>query len=76
MTGSQEEIWEERRRPRSGFGKLLKWGFILFNLSMLVEIAVMFSRVDQGRGQYRDNGFAQLGISAVANARLNELFVI
>ncbi|MBL8844791.1 MAG: hypothetical protein JNN24_03375 [Hyphomicrobium zavarzinii] len=76
MTSPTEEIWEERRGPRSGFGKLLKWGFILFNLWMLVEIAVLFSRVDQVRGQYRDNGFAQLGINAVANTRLNEIFVI
>jgi hypothetical protein len=73
---TQEEIWEERRRPRSGFGKLLKWGFILFNLWMLAELAMLFSRVEHVRGQYRDNGFAQLGINAVANTRLNEIFVI
>jgi hypothetical protein len=73
---SGAEIWEERRAPRSGFGKLVKWSFILFNLWMLAEVVLLSAHVDRVRGQYRDNGFAQLGISAASNVRMNELFVI
>lgn len=70
------EVWEEQRGKRSALGKLIKWSFVLFNLWMVAEVVMMVGRVEQVRSQYRGNGFAQLGIAAVSNARLNELFVI
>lgn len=77
--GSSEagvEVWEEQRLPRSLWGRLVLVAFVLFNAWMAVELLWLLAKLGEVRGQFRDSGFAQLGISLVANARLNEIFML
>lgn len=76
VDGSGVEIWEERRLPRSVFGRLVMLAFLAFNGWMLFELAALATKLNEVRGAYRDSGFAQLGISLVANARINEIFAV
>jgi hypothetical protein len=72
---SDFEIWEEHRDGRSIFGALAKLLFVVFNLWMLIELAWFIAKVEQIRGQYADNGFAQIGINLAASGRFQELLV-
>lgn len=70
------EIWEEHRLPRSIFGQLVVLAFVVFNGLMIFDLVNYFATLDSIRSQYRDNGFAQLGINMVANSKLNEIVMV
>lgn len=71
---SAEEVWHERRLPRSGFGKVAKWTFVLFNVWMVVEVARVLSVIGDARRSVT-SGFGQAVVGVAGQNVLMEWLV-
>jgi hypothetical protein len=71
-----EEIWRERRLPRSGFGQLAKWLFVGFNLWVVFEVVRLIVIMDGLKADAGGQGMKILGINLVQQNKLIEWFAI
>lgn len=69
------EFWEQRREPRSFFGNIVKWSFVLFNGLMAIEIAWVLERISEAR-ETAGNGLAKAMVGQAGQSVLFEWFAL